>query len=83
MTGGGREGETKGYERARMRLKEERGGGGAEGRNAVYCVTKNGAARCAGHDTAIRLELRFSSLRREERRGEVDLNDAISDLGEV
>jgi len=35
----------------------------------VYCVTKNGAARCAGHDTAIRLELRFSSRRcREERR---------------
>lgn len=25
----------------------------------MYCVTKNGAARCAGHDTAIRLELRF------------------------
>lgn len=29
----------------------------------MYCVTKNGAARCAGHDTAIRLELRFFSRR--------------------
>lgn len=38
----------------------------------MYCVTKNGAARCAGHDTAIRLELRFFSRRcRDEswRRG--------------
>lgn len=29
----------------------------------VYCVTKNETARCAGHDTAIRLELRFFSRR--------------------
>lgn len=49
----------------------------------MYCVTKNGAARCAGHDTAIRLELRFFSRRcREEVEvevGSVGPNDAISD----
>jgi len=46
-------------ERRRRRRRRRR----RERTKRVYCVTKNGAARCARHDTAIRLELRFFSPR--------------------